>query len=162
MILRIQIKESEEKLKELMKYESDASRKDKLTSLYLIKTNKVLEIKDLVSLLNRHRNTISSWLEMYRKKGLNGLLKEKAKITGRPSLIKGKVLESLIEKLSNPDGFKSYLEIQSWLKNEHNLEIEYYTVHHTVRYKLKSKLKVVRPSNIKKDKDKEIAFKKTL
>lgn len=133
MILKIQIKESEEKLKELMKYEWDASRKDKLTSLYLIKTN-------------------SSWLEMYRKKGLNGLLKEKAKVTGRPSLIKGKVLESLIEKLSNPDGFKSYLEIQSWLKNEHNLEIKYYTVHHTVRYKLKSKLKVVRPSNIKKDK----------
>jgi len=34
----------------------------------------------------------------------------------------------LREKLSHSQGFKSYGEIQQWLKEEHGLEIHYKTV----------------------------------
>lgn len=61
--------------------------------------------------------------------------------------------------MENPEGFKSYIHIQKWLKETHNLDVEYGVVHSTVRYGLKAKLKVPRPSNIKKDKEKEISFK---
>lgn len=77
MILRVWVKESEEELNKLIKSESDAVSRDKLRSLLLIRTNQVLEIKELVKLLNRHRNSISNWLEKYRKGGLNLLLEDK-------------------------------------------------------------------------------------
>ena len=38
-------------------------------------------------------------------------------------------------------------QIRDWLANEQGLEIPYKTVHQTVRYKLKAKLKVARPTH---------------
>lgn len=61
--------------------------------------------------------------------------------------------------MKNPEGFKSYGHIQSWLKEKYNLDIKYGTLYSTVRYGLKAKLKVARPVNIKKNKDKEEEFK---
>ena len=161
MILKVWVEETEDNLIYLMKRESNSLLKDKLNSLLLIKTNKVTEIQELSTLLQRHRNTISKWLIKYKKGGLESLVSIKDRKSFKPAIIKGETLDKLIEKLSSPEGFNSYTEIQSWLKQECDLDVSYYTVHKTVRYKLKAKLKVPRPSNIKKDKDKELAFKKT-
>ncbi len=54
----------------------------------------------------------------------------------------------------------SYKEIQQWLRSVHDVEASYHTVHKTVRYKLKSKLKVPRPVNIKQEKEAIDNFKK--
>ncbi|MFN8575901.1 MAG: hypothetical protein U0354_03515 [Candidatus Sericytochromatia bacterium] len=60
MILRVWVKESEDTLNKLIKSETNAVSRDKLRALLMLKSNKVLDIKELVILLNRHRNSISS------------------------------------------------------------------------------------------------------
>lgn len=80
MILRVWVKESEDTLNKLIKSETNAVSRDKLRALLMIKSNKVLDIKELVILLNRHRNSISKWLKKYRKGGMNLLLLEKKRV----------------------------------------------------------------------------------
>lgn len=99
-------------------------------------------------------------MDNYKKGGLKSVLQTKQREKFEEAIINGTNLEKLIAKLSDPEGFSSYYEIQAWLKQECNLEVKYATVHHTVKYKLKAKLKVARPTNIKKDSNKELAFKK--
>ena len=79
---------------------------------------------------------------------------------GRPTAIPEPVLIALREQLSQPQGFKSYGEIQQGLKEQHGLEIHYKTVHHTVHYKLKAKVKVARPTHRKRDDTAVEGFKK--
>ena len=122
----------------------------------LIKTDKVTEIKELSKILSRHRNAVSDWLKKYRKGGLELLLEIKKKEKFKNTIINGDNLEKLKARLSLPDGFNTYYEIRDWIEKEFNLEVKYATVYKIVRYDLKSKLKVVRPSNIRKDKEKEI------
>jgi transposase len=70
------------------------------------------------------------------------------------------LLTALREQLSKPQGFKSYGEIQQWLHEQYGIEIPYKTVHQTVHYKLKAKLKVARPTHIKRDDTAVVEFKK--
>jgi transposase len=114
----------------------------------------------LADFLGRSRSTIESWLTRYRTGGLLGLLAWNYH-GGQPPAIPEAVLTELREKLSQPQGFKSYGEIQQWLKEEYGLEIHYKTVHQTVHYKLKAKLKVARPTHIKRDDTAVVEFKKT-
>jgi hypothetical protein len=63
--------------------------------------------------------------------------------------------------LEEPPGFKSDGAIQPWLKEEYGLQINYKTVHQTVRYRLKAKLKVARPSPLHREEAAGVALKKT-
>lgn len=83
-----------------------------------------------------------------------------AKVHRRNSLIPELIKQKLKQELEDPEGFDSYKEIQQWLRSVYGLEVSYYTVHKTVSYKLKSKLKVTRPINIKQEKDVVNNFKK--
>jgi putative transposase len=47
--------------------------------------------------------------------------------------------------LSQPEGFKSYEEVRTWLLAVEGIEASYKVVHEVVRYKLKAKLKAARP-----------------
>ncbi len=143
-----------------MKMESKSVIRDKLNCLLLIKLNKVREIQEISERINRHRNVVSKWLEKYRQGGLETFLQIKQRTEFRPAVIRGENLVKLQDRLSDPKGFDSYYEIQKWLKDECNLDVKYANVHNTVRYRLKAKPKVARPSNINKNKDNEIAFKK--
>ncbi|MBC7475525.1 MAG: helix-turn-helix domain-containing protein [Candidatus Sericytochromatia bacterium] len=100
-----------------MRHEKDSNIKDKLNTLLLIKSNKVTEINEIVGLLNRHRNTISSWLNKYRNGGLEKLLFVKKREIFEPALINGNNLEKLKSRLSNPEDFSSYGEIKRMVKN---------------------------------------------
>ena len=71
------------------------------------------------------------------------------------------MLEALRIRLQEPDGFRSYGEIRDWLANEQGLEIPYKTVHQTVRYKLKAKSKVARPTHRLRAETTVVDFKKT-
>lgn len=158
-MIRIRVKESEEQLKGLLKTEKDPKKRERIQMLYFMKTDQANEIKDLVNLLVRHRNTISDWLESYKKKGLQNLL-EIGKPPGRTPLIDNEARELLKQELENPNGFNSHWEIKDWLKAKFDLDVSYKVVQSTVKNKLNSKPKVVRPSNVKKDKEAEQAFKK--
>ncbi|MBE9209841.1 helix-turn-helix domain-containing protein [Nostoc sp. LEGE 06077] len=109
--------------------------------------------------VGRERVTVQRWLKTYTKSGINGLLSTK-KSTGRPPIIKASAREQLSKELEQPEGFKSYEEIRTWLKAQEGVEASYKVVHDTVRYRMKSKLKVPRAVGIKHNSEAESEFKK--
>ena len=157
--LKLEIKETAEELKNLLKKETNAQIKEKLHALYLLKTGIIKTLESLSEFLVRDRATIYRWFEKYKKSGLTGLLKL-YKPAGRSLSIPPDALELLKQKLSEPAGFKSYGEIKLWLKTECNVDVDYYAVYRTVRYKLKAKLKAPRPSSTKKN-DEEVELFRT-
>ena len=148
-----------DELKQLMHTQEKAKLKERVHALYLLKKGRAKTLQDLVDFLGRSKSTIESWLTLYRKKGLLGLLAWNYH-GGQPPAIPEPFLTELREKLSQPQGFKSYGEIQQWLKAEYGLEIHYKTVYQTVHYKLKAKLKVARPTHLKRDDTAVVEFKK--
>lgn len=153
------INESIDELYNLFKKERDSLFRDRLHFLYLLKKDSTKSMTSIAQELGRDRTTLYNWLSLYKSKGLSGYIAP-IKHDFHKSAIRGEILESLKEKLKEEKGFSSYGEIVTWLKDEHNLIMSYKAVHHFVRYKLKSKLKVARPVNIKKDAKKEEEFKK--
>ncbi len=89
---------------------------------------------------------------------MSGLLAV-GKAPGAPPKIQGEVLEKLKQRLAQPEGFRSYGEIQQWLAQDGGLEVKYATLYRVVRYQLKAKLKVPRPRSLKQDPDALDRFK---
>ncbi len=88
------------------------------------------------------------------------MLKER-RLPSKAWKIDGEMLERLEEQLQQPEGFKSYGEVQQWLHEKFNRQVKYKTVYKTVRYRLKAKLKVPRPRSTQQDEQAVSLFKKT-
>ena len=151
--------ETAEELKQLMQAQKKPKIKERLQALYLLKSGCVTTLQEVANCLGRSKTTIENWLTLYRKSGVLGVVAWNYK-GGRPSAISEPLLTALREQLSKPQGFKSYGEIQQWLHEQYGIEIPYKTVHQTVHYKLKAKLKVARPTHIKRDDTAVVEFKK--
>jgi len=158
--LLIEITETVEELKAIMHSQAKAKLKERVHALYVWKAGIVKDIADLAGLLGRSESTIRLWFARYQAEGLSGLLTWNYRGGKRPAL-SGAVLEALRIRLQELDGFRSYGEIRDWLANEQGLEIPYKTVHQTVRYKLKAKLKVARPTHRLRAETTVVDFKKT-
>jgi hypothetical protein len=97
----------------------------------------------------------------YQQGGIEKLIAERTG-QGRKNEIPDAVNQALVSELSKREGFKSYSEIRDWLKQEHELEIRYGTVHAHVRYRLGAKLKEPRPLSIEQDEREVFHLKKPL
>lgn len=119
--------------------------------LFLLKTGKAESRSGAARHLGVHRNTIADWLELYEEGGIEELreIEDPGPDPGQQSIPSG-VMEELKERLSEPEGFGSYKEIQQWLAEEQDVELCYSTVHGIVRYDLEAKPKSPRPSHPKK------------
>lgn len=135
-----QVTEELTDLKSLLKKENKSWIKQRLQMLYLLKSKQVTTILELSSILAVNRNTVGRWLALYEKGQLSDLM-EMRKPKGRALSIPLDVLDKLKEELKKPDKFKSYKDIQDWLKTNHDLDIPYKTVHKIVKYKLSGKIK---------------------
>jgi transposase len=146
-----EITQSADKLKKLVRKEQDAQIQRRYHMLLLLKTGEAESRSGAARHLGVHRNTIASWLELYEDGGLEGIQKvgEPGPDPGQQS-IPSEAMEKLKDRLSQPEGFGSYREIQRWLAEEHELELPYSTVHRIVRYELEAKPKSPRPSHPKK------------
>ncbi|MDJ0534400.1 MAG: helix-turn-helix domain-containing protein [Xenococcaceae cyanobacterium MO_207.B15] len=158
--VKIEINESEETLKQLLKNASTPQEKERIQTIYWLKTKTVETVKQIAIMLGRNRVTVQKWLHKYRTGGMNLLLERKKNLGGRPTSIPTDVIEKLKEELQKPARFQSYGEIQLWLKTCFDINVAYRTVHQLVRYKLKSKLKVPRPLHIKQNKESKETLKK--
>ena len=158
-VFNIEVKENKEELKKLLRRQTQASKRDRLRALYLHRTGQVQNRKEMAQMLGCAESTIYRWFKTYQKQGLQGLLAVKTS-PGRPSKIRGQVLSELQTQLETKTGFGSYGEIQAWLAEQHQLEIAYSTVHGTVRYRLKAKLKASRPRSSQGDTNVQNNFKK--
>ena len=123
-----------------------------------LKNGEVKTCKELVKRLNRGHATITRWLKKYKQGGLQGLLEVKY-APGKETIFPRSAIASLEQRLQQPEGFKSYGEVQQWLKTEFGVIAAYKTVHKLLRYKLKAKLKVPRPRSIKQHPSAQEVFK---
>lgn len=117
-------------------------------------------IDQISDLLGKHRTTVSRWLSLYRRKGIDGFITP-GKSSGRPSKITPSLKQSLMMELEESEGFFSYKEVQLWLKLFHDVDMSYTGVHQFIRYKLKAKLKTLRPVHLKQEVNAVEDFKKT-
>lgn len=143
---KIEIAESVEQLKSLMKQQKTGLGYAKVQSLYLLKINAVETIRHLAVIIGRGESTMHRWLQTYKVGGLSLLLEELPK-TGRPKKLEIETIAKIQQELSEPEGFNSYKEIQLWLSICQNIEVSYATLHRIVRYELQGKLKVARPTH---------------
>jgi hypothetical protein len=59
------------------------------------------------------------------------------------------VLAAIEQALRQPAGFASYAALRRWVKQTHQLDVNYHTLYTIVRTKFKAKLKGPRPSHPK-------------
>jgi putative transposase len=75
--VKIEIRETKEELKPLLRKEKDATRYEKLQVLYWLKTQTVETVLSAAVRLGKHRTTIQRWLSSYQSGGIEELLLEK-------------------------------------------------------------------------------------
>lgn len=160
-VTSIEIKESLEELAEQLRQAKTASAKERLQVLYWLKQEKAPSISAIALALGKHRNTLQTWLSIYRKGGVEAMLAIKIS-PGGVRVIPQWAENTLAKRLQESRGFQSYGEVQQWLAQTLGIEAEYHAVYQMTRYRLKAKLKVARPQNCKQDSEKRLAFKKTL
>lgn len=160
-VTRIAIQETATELAELIQTQTNPKLKERLQVLYLLQLPGAMSVLAVAKVVGRHRGSVQRWLSVYREGGLDGLL-ETRQSSGRPRVIPEWAVASLKRRLSEPEGFGSYIQVQQWLAETLNVEAEYATVHHLVRYRLGAKLKAARPVHLKQDPEARVAFQQTL
>ncbi|HJW27863.1 MAG TPA: hypothetical protein VJ508_01300 [Saprospiraceae bacterium] len=159
-MFHFEVTEPAETLAALLKQEKNVRRRERLQFLYWHKTGQAKTRHALGKLLNRSQFAIGQWIDIYRKRGLNGLLHLNYRGGNLAPSIPVEIQGQLKEKLAQPEGFASYKAIQVWLQETHDLEVPYSTVFGTVKYRLQAHLKVPRPYAVDYDPDAVEAFKK--
>jgi transposase len=146
-----EITEPVEKLERLVRKEKDAQIQRRFHMLLLMKTGEAESRSAAARHLGVHRHTVADWIGLYEEGGLERIqeIEDPGPEPGQTS-IPPEVMEALKDRLSEPEGFGSYTEIQQWLAEEHGVELPYSTVHGIVRYDLGAKPKSPRPSHPKK------------
>lgn len=158
-VFDVEIIESVEELKALLRDQTCARFRERVRALYLRQTGRVKNRRELAALLGCNESTVYRWFRTYQTQGMSGLLQMKTS-PGKPSKLRPEVLEQLQKRLKERQGFRTYGEIQQWLAQECGCNAAYATVHGIVRYKLQSKLKVPRPVSIEADPQVQATFKK--
>jgi transposase len=159
-VYKLEITESEEDLKDLLRTQKTASAKERVQLLYLLESGQAETVDCAASLLGRHRVTVQKWLRLYRKDGLAGLLERKPP-PGRKHSIPDWAQDALSNRLRQPKGFNRYGEICQWLQTQLGISAPYKTVHQLVHYRLKASPKVARPVSVDNIDERVEAYKKT-
>jgi transposase len=161
-VTSIEVKESLEDLAQRLRLAQPSSTKERLQVLYWLKQENAPSVSAIAKAVGKHRGTVQQWLATYRDEGLESFLAIK-KSPGRVRVIPQWAEEALSKRLQDPQqGFASYSEVQQWLSERLGVEAQYHAVYQMTRYRLKAKLKAVRPQNVKQNTQQREAFKKTL
>ncbi len=158
-VTSIEVKESLAHLAEQLRQAKTQSSKERLQVLYWLKQENAPSIVALAKALGKHRNTLQTWLSMYRKGGVEAMLAIKVS-PGGVRVIPQWAEDTVAKRLKESHGFQSYGEVQQWLSETLRIEAEYHAVYQMTRDRLKAKLKVARPQHCKQDIEKRSAFKK--
>ena len=151
-----------DELRTQLRQASDPKIQEKLQVLYWLKQPIAPSISAIAQAIGKDRSTVQTWLSKYREGGISQMLAVK-KSPGGVRVIPLWAEKALSKRLQDPNnGFSSYGEIQQWLAETLGIEAKYHAVYQMTRYRLKAKLKAVRPQNRKQNPKQREAFKKTL
>ena len=157
------VKESLKTLKKLLKTKP-AYLSPRIRMLIHIKESEQEGVskRNLAKLVGVNHNSIQKWRTAYIKGGISLLLDDGRK-GFKPSVVTKEAHKKLEELLSYPEnGIQGYKELQEWYNHSFNKPIKYTTLVEYCKRHWKTKIKVARKSHIKKDKEEEKSFKKTL
>lgn len=143
------ITESVEELKTLLKKSKNATEKDRVQMLYLLKSGTAKNRTEVADLIGKSTKTIGQWLSKYEEGGIDKLLQRRY-APGRQPYMTPAQLETLRAKLNDPNGFSSYVEIHQYVTETFEVAIGYKAIYALVHDKWGAKLKVPRKSHIKK------------
>jgi transposase len=158
----VEVKESLEALAAQLQQAKMPKEKERLQVLYWLKQDNPPSISMIAKAIGKHRNTLQTWLMLYRSGGVKAMLEVK-KSPGGVRVIPQWAEDALAKRLQAPEhGFASYGAVQQWLSETLGIEAEYHAVYQMTRHRLGAKLKVARPQNCKQDRARREAFKQTL
>jgi len=106
-VYHLEITESEEALKPLLRQQKSATDRDRVHLLYLLKSGQATTMQQAATWLGRHRVTVQNWAQRYRDGGLAQLLSH-APHTGDKSTLPNWAETALRKRLEMPEGFESY------------------------------------------------------
>jgi hypothetical protein len=124
-IPKIEIQESAEELRKLMKKQKTSLEFAKLQTLYLFKINAAETVRYMAVLIGRGESTIHRWLKVYRESGIQALLKDveeekdeeiSSRLPARPQAIDVEIAAQIQQELKEEEGFSSYQEVKLWLE----------------------------------------------
>lgn len=157
--LTVIVKESIKELKSIQR--KKPSYYSRVQMLLLIKEGKFITKDALAEALQVSTQSVHIWRTKYNEGGIEKLLEDNR--GGKPAKITSAIHDQLSDRLNNSkEGFKSFVEIQQWLKEKFGLEMQYQAVHKYVKRKFEARPKVARKSHINKDDSAVALFKKTI
>jgi len=157
----IPIKESLEKLELRYKKTRDYKSKLKIKSLILTKNNKFKTRVELSEHLGIGLRTLFDWTKKYQTYGIETMINSKSG-GKRHIVITPEIKKSLEEKLNNSQyPLQGYNDAVVWVKNKHNIDLNYHTLRSFMIVNFGTKLKQPRKSHYKKDEQAFETFKKT-
>ena len=107
-----------------------------------------MSLEEIGEAVGRARSCIQRWFDVYRNRGLKGLL-HKEHSGGVESMLKDSVAQEMKEKLKEGK-WRRAADVRRWLQQEHGVEVALITVYKYLG-KCEARLKVPRPSHAKKD-----------
>jgi transposase len=156
--LTVIVKESTKELKSIQRQKP--SYYSRIQMLLLIKSGKFITKDALAEALKVSTQSVHIWRTKYNEGGIARLLEDKR--GGKPAKITGHIHQRLSTRLNNSkEGFKSFVEIQQWLKENFGIEMQYQALNKYVKRKFGARPKVARKSHINKDDSAVALFKKT-
>lgn len=144
-----EITESVQDLKVLLRKCKKKHEIQGLTALYLLKSGQAKNRVQVAERLGVDRMSVGQWLSAYETGGLEKLL-ERRYAPGRASILTEAQQAELRSELQKPKGFQSYVQIQQYIAETFGIQMNYKTVYAMVHDKWGAKLKVPRPSHVKK------------
>jgi transposase len=114
-VYKLEIQESEDEIKQLLRSQKTASGQERIHLLYLLKSKQAKTMQQAASILGRHRATVQEWLKHDPEGGIEESLKSKPRFD-RPRAISDWVVEALQQRLEELQGFDGYQAISDWLE----------------------------------------------
>lgn len=133
-------------------------KKERLLAIKLLLEGE-FNIEAVARIIGCHRNSINDWIKRFRNGGIQALLK-RGEGSGRKGKMTDQAKAELTEKLK-VGAFRTAGQVEVWLKEEHGIEFGKNSIYYHLG-KLGGRLKVARPSHLKKDEEAEKEFKVTL
>lgn len=155
------IKESFEELNAFKPLIDNYKKAQRLNALILLKENPKAALPSVADRANVHSRTLDGWIKIYKDQGIEKLLSTETR--NKPSkIITPEIHAAIEEKLKDEEQpFSGYVEVQEWLKEQFEVDIEYQWLWKYLRTKFNTRLKVPRKVNIKKKEGAEATFFKT-
>ncbi len=161
-VTSVEVKESLEALATRLQQAKTPKEKERLQVLYWLKQDNPPSILTIAKAIVKHRNTLQTWLVLYRMGGVDAMLEVK-KSPGGVRVIPQWAEDALAKRLEDPEhGFASYGAVQQWLSETLGIEAEDHAVYQMTRHRLGAKLKVARAQNCKQNLAQREAFKQIL